>query len=70
MGSLILACLAALLPACGSASAQPFSYRYEFDMPGGIPSSTFTLPFAAQATNVSLYLVETALPMCETGVGS
>jgi hypothetical protein len=39
-------------------------------MPGGIPSSTFTLPFAAQATNVSLYLVETALPMCETGVGS
>ena len=60
MRSVILATLAALLLACGSASAQPFNYRYEFAQPGGAPSSTFTIPATAQNVSLALYLAETA----------
>jgi hypothetical protein len=52
--------LAALLLACGPASAQPFNYRYEFNLPGGTPASTFTIPATAQNVSLALYLVETA----------
>src|SRR5690349_20981259 len=49
----------ALLLAAGPAPAQPFNYRYEFDLPGGTPSPTFTIPVGGQTVDVALYLVET-----------
>src|SRR5262245_6657850 len=62
MRSLILTVLALLvqLLLVGPASAQPFNYRYEFDLPGGTPASSFTIGNnVGDTVSLALYLVET-----------